>query len=62
MIDLVVSDFKLDSNRIYCQELGCVGGSFRDLLRSGSTSYATTYTKIEKNVNTILKVIGRDIT
>jgi len=62
MIDLVVSGFKLDSNWIYCQELGGVGSAFRDLLRTGSTSYATTYTKTEKNVNTILKVIGRDIT
>ncbi len=61
MIDLVVDGFKLDSNWIYCEELGGFGGEFRDLLRDGSTSYATTYTKIEKKVNTTLKVIGRDL-
>lgn len=61
MIDLVVDGFKLDSSWIYCQTLGNVGGEFRDLIRSGSKSYATTYIKLEKNIEMILRVTGRDI-
>lgn len=62
MIDLVVDGFKVDASWIYCQTLGNIGGTFRDLIRSGSTSYASTYASTEKNTNIILKITGRDIT
>jgi len=55
MIDIIVDGFKVDTAWIYPATLAAnFGGSFRDKLESGSGDYASSYTKIQKNIKVCL--------